>query len=223
MDYVRRRESRTDLDSRLPTPVAALAQTASSPLFKRLYPGFAARQSCPALKGWAFLQKAIAQYGRDGAYQKISQYGDEFMHDDEIAWAATELFAATGDPSYQAELIAHFDPNDRNTRRFTWWRLFEGYGCAVRSYAFAARTGRLSPDQLSPDFLAKCETELRLAADDQVRFAAEDAYGSSFPDPNKVFRTAGWYFSVQQTFDIVTAYQWIDSPVSQCDHQQHEL
>jgi hypothetical protein len=187
--------------------VAALAQTASSPLFKRLYPDQAAAYLAKARQGWDFLQRAIAQFGRDGSYQKISHYGDEFMHDDELAWAATELFAATGDPAFQSELISHFDPSDTNTRKFTWWRLFEGYGCAIRSYAFAARSGRLQRDQLSADYLAKCEAEIAAAADDQVRFAQECAYGSSFPDPYKAFRSAGWYFSVEQAFDIAVGYQ----------------
>jgi hypothetical protein len=187
--------------------VAALAQTASSPTFKNLYPYAAADYLTKALAGWNFLQQAIAKYGRNGAYQKISHYGDDFMHNDELAWAAAELFAATGDPSYQTELMTHYDPSDPNTRRFTWWRLFESYGCAVRSYAFAARTGRLQAAQLDPGYLAKCEAELIAGADDQVRFARESAYATSFPDPTKAFHTAGWYFSVQQAFDTVVGYQ----------------
>jgi len=91
--------------------IAALAQTASSPLFKRTYPETAAAYLDKARKGWAFLQAAFAKDGRDGSYQKISHYGDEFMHDDEIAWAAAELFLATGDHTYETELTTHFDPS----------------------------------------------------------------------------------------------------------------
>ncbi|MFO1499726.1 MAG: glycoside hydrolase family 9 protein [Verrucomicrobiota bacterium] len=90
--------------------IAALAQTASSPTFRRAYPELAAQYLAQALQGWAFLQRAFAQFGRDGSYQKISHYGDEFMHDDEIAWAATELFGATGDHTFEAELTAAFNP-----------------------------------------------------------------------------------------------------------------
>jgi hypothetical protein len=50
-----------------------------------------------ARKGWAFLEQAIARHGRDGAYQKLTHYGDDFMHDDELAWAACELYLATGE------------------------------------------------------------------------------------------------------------------------------
>ncbi|HEV8541444.1 MAG TPA: glycoside hydrolase family 9 protein, partial [Verrucomicrobiae bacterium] len=132
---------------------AALAQTASSPLFKRTYPNAAANYLSKALKAWGFLQTAFAKYGRDGAYQKISHYGNEFMHDDEIAWAAAELFLATGDHSYENELISHFDPSDRANLQDGWVRLWEGYGCAIRAYAFAASSGRISADQLNSDYL----------------------------------------------------------------------
>jgi hypothetical protein len=195
--------------------VAALAQAASSPKMKQLYPAAAAAYLAKAKAGWAFLQNAIARYGRDGSYQKITHYGNEFMHDDELAWAATELFLATGDTTYQADLMAHFDPSDPNTLRWGWWRMFEGYGCAIRSYAFAVRSGRLAQSQVNAGFLAKCEAQIRAAAADQVRFALENAYGSSFPDPNKPYRSAGWYFSVDQTFDIAVGYQ--------LDHRQDQL
>jgi hypothetical protein len=129
------------------------------------------------------------------------------MHNDELAWAAAELFVATGDRAYEKELIDHFDPSSPDTRRWTWWRLFEGYGNAVRSYAFAARTGRLTTNQLDARFLAKCEDEIIAAAQDQVQAAKESAYGTSFPNPNKRFRNAGWYFSLDRAFDLAVAYQ----------------
>jgi len=187
--------------------VAALAQTASSPLFKEKYPEVAASYLAKARKGWDFLQNAFSRFGRDGSYQKISHYGNEFMHDDEIAWAAAELFLATGDHAFESELINKFDPSNRATLRDGWVRLWEGYGCAIRSYAFGARSHRISDSELNSDYRAKCEAQIFAAADDQARFSREHAYGSSFPDPNKPYRTAGWYFSVDQTFDIATASQ----------------
>src|SRR5207249_5711991 len=80
---------------------AALAQCASSPKFKQQFPEAAAQYLEKAKKGWAFLERAIAKFGKDGAYQKITHYGDYFLHDDELAWAACELFLATGDTAYQ--------------------------------------------------------------------------------------------------------------------------
>jgi hypothetical protein len=211
--------------------VAALAQTASSPLFKKQFPAEAARYLAKAKLGWAFLEKAIARHGRDGAYQKITHYGNEFRHEDELIWAATELFLATGDPKFAKEFLGLFDPEDRETKRWTWWRMFEAYGCAIRSYAFGAQTGRIKPDQLDAAYLAKCRSEIRAAAQDQVRFARESAYGTSFPDPSKRFRTAGWYFSLDRAFDIAVAAsldlpevkltqgEWLDAMVSNLNYE----
>ena len=89
---------------------AALAQCASSPEFKREFPEAAAQYLAKAKKGWGFLQRALAKYGKDGAYQKITHYGDQFMHDDELAWAACELFLATGEPAYQQKLLDWLNP-----------------------------------------------------------------------------------------------------------------
>lgn len=79
--------------------VAALAQAASSPRFQREFPAAAAHYLERAQRGWNFLQRSITQHGRDGSYQKLTHYGDTFMHDDELAWAATEMFLATAEPA----------------------------------------------------------------------------------------------------------------------------
>lgn len=187
--------------------VAALAQTASSPPFRKAFPEAAARYREKARKGWAFLQKAIETHGRDGAYQKITHYGDTFGHDDELAWAATEMFLLDGDEKAHRMLLDAFDPASPETKRWTWVRLFEGYGCAIRSYAFAARTGRIATEKLNPAHREKCLTEIRLGAQDQARFAAGCAYNTSFPDVTKRFRTAGWYFPMDAAFDIAVGAQ----------------
>ena len=132
--------------------VAALAQTASSPLFKAQFPDAAASYLEKARRGWNFLTAAIAKHGKDGAYQKLTHYGDTFMHDDELAWAACEMFLATGDPAYQLQFIKWYDPASPATLKWSWQRLFEGYGCAARSYAFSARTGRLETRQLDATY-----------------------------------------------------------------------
>jgi hypothetical protein len=205
--------------------VAALAQTASSSLFKQQFPEAARVYLEKAHRGWAFLERAILQHGRDGSYQKVSHYGHEFLHDDELAWAAAEMFLATGDRAFEQQLIARFDPADAQTRRWTWWRLYEGYGCAVRSYAFAVKTGRLKAGQLNAEFMAKCRNEIMAAGRDQARFARESAYGSSFPDPTKRFRSAGWYFSNDRAFDLAVAWQldpeaeFLDAMVSNLNYE----
>ena len=187
--------------------VAALAQTASSPQFKQRYPAEAAAYLQKARLGWQFLMAAIAKYGKDGSYQKITFYGDNFMHDDELAWAACELYLATGDTQYQAKLFEFFpDPSDSATFRWGWWRMSESWGNAIRSYAFAARSGRLQTNQLDPRYLAKCEAQILAAGDDALLWSNENAYASSFPDATKRVRGAGWYFSLDQASDMAVAY-----------------
>lgn len=188
--------------------VAALAETGSSPLFKAQFPAEAAVYLQKAKLGWNFLMDAVDFIGKDASYQKMTHYGNEFMHDDELAWAAAALYAATGEAHYQTKLFEYLpDPNAVSTRRWTWWRLFEGYGCAIRTYAFAARSGRLQASQLNASYLAKCEAEIIAGADDHVRFSGQSAYGTSFPDGNKQYRSAGWYFSSERAFDVTVAYQ----------------
>src|SRR5206468_4038340 len=150
---------------------AALAEIASSPRFRRQFPEAAARYLKQAKQGWDFLERAIARYGKDGAYQKITHYGDEFMHDDELAWAACEMFLATGDHSCQQKLLDWLNPADPNTRKWSWWRLYDAYGCAIRSYAFAVQAGKIKPNQLDLGLRSKCEGEIIAAAEDQLRRA----------------------------------------------------
>ena len=188
---------------------AALAEIASSPRFQQQFPTEAAAYMAKAELGWTFLMNAIAKYGKDGAYQKITHYGNEFMHDDELAWAASAMFVATRDPLYFAKLKEWLpDPNSTSVRRWGWWRMFEGYGCAIRTYAFAVRSHRISSNALmDATYLSQCEAEIVATADDITRFSNETAYGTSFPDPSKGNRDAGWYFSSERAFDITTGYQ----------------
>src|SRR5690242_8082093 len=89
-----------------------LAEIGSSPQFRQPFPSEAASYLTKAQNGWTFLMNAIntKPYGKDGIYQKIYSYGDTFTHDDELAWAAAALFAATGDTQYQQKLLKWY-PN----------------------------------------------------------------------------------------------------------------
>ena len=186
---------------------AALAQCASSPTFKKQFPEAASLYLEKARKGWGFLERAIAKFGKDGAYQKITHYGDEFMHDDELAWAACELFIATQDPEYQKKLLSWLDPSDPATRKWGWLRLYDAYGAAIRSYAFAAKAGKIKREALQPLLLEQCETEIATAGEEQLRRAQNCAYGTSFSEETKRSRSAGWYFSSDSAFDLAVACQ----------------
>jgi hypothetical protein len=188
--------------------VAALAQCASSPRFKQAYPAAAALYLQKARLGWEFLTSAIATHGKGGGYQKITHYADDFTDKDELAWAACEMYLATGDSAIHELLLSWFDPADAATRRWGWWRMSQAYGHAIRSYAFAVRSGRLaSTSQLNGTFLGKCQTEINAAAEDVLRWSQRNAYGTSFSEEAKRVKAAGWYFSTDQAFDMVVAYQ----------------
>jgi hypothetical protein len=190
---------------------AALAQCASSPTFKKQFPEAAALYLTKARKGWAFLERAIARYGMDGSYQKITHYGNEFMHDDELAWAACELFLATGEPAFQDKLLQWLHPADPATHRWGWWRLYDAYGCAIRSYAFAVTAGKARPEQLNRLLLEECQAEIAADGEEQLNRARHSAYGTSFPEETKHAASAGWYFSDDAAFDLAVACQ-LDYP-----------
>ncbi len=188
--------------------VAALAQIASSPQFKKAYPAAAALYLSKAKSGWQFLTEAIAKHGKDGSYQKVTFYGHNFLHDDELAWAAAALFVATGEVHYQQKLFEWFpNPSDAGTFRWGWWRMNESWGNAIRTYAFAARSGRLDLAQLDAAYLARCEEQIKLAGDDALNSSRQSAYGTSFPEATKRVTAAGWYFSLDQASDMAVASQ----------------
>lgn len=191
--------------------VAALAQASSSPHFRRHFPDAAASYLERAKRGWVFLRDAIAKHGRDEAYQRLTHYGDVHGHNDELAWAACELFIATGDEEYHDRFREWCDPSSPSVRRWGWWRMNEAWGNAIRSYAFAARSGRVAAAALDRDRLAACEREIEAAARDALRWSEASAYGTSFPEPTKRMRGGGWYFSLDQAFDLAVASQ-LDFP-----------
>jgi hypothetical protein len=211
---------------------AALAQCASSPAFKKQFPEAANLYLTRAKKGWEFLERAIARHGPDGAYQKITHYGDDFMHDDELAWAACEMFLATGDPACHKRLIEWLDPSSPQTRKWGWWRLYDAYGAAIRSYAFAAKSGRVGKDRLDPRLLEQCEEELVASGEEQMRRAEQSAYGVSFPQETKRSRTAGWFFAGDAAYDLAVASQldypekrdprprWLEAIISNLNYEQ---
>lgn len=191
--------------------VAALAQSASSREFQRHYPADAKRYLEIALRGWEFLAKAEARLGRGETYRKFTHYGDLFGDADEITWAACELYLATGEERFEREVRARLNPRDPGQRRWGWRRLTEGYGNAVRSYAFAASSGRIAATKLDRLLLKRCEDEVIAGAEDWYRAARDSAYLTSYPEPTKRVTGGGWYFSTDQAFDLAVAAQ-LDFP-----------
>ena len=193
--------------------VAALAQCASSPRFKLAYPQVATNYLAKAKLGWQFLTNAIARFGLAGSYQKVQHFDDDFTHMDELAWAACELYLATTNAQYQSKLFEWFpDPTDYNTFHWGWVRMYACYGNAVRDYAFAASSGRLNSSQIQQTYLAKCINVITNGGNDILSYSRDNAYGSSFPNLTKAYRGGGWYFSTEQAFDMVVAYQFNPDP-----------
>lgn len=185
---------------------AALAEMAAAPGFAAAFPELALQFRNQALLGWSFLTNAIATHGRDGAYQKLTHYGDIFMHDDELCWAAAALFALTGDSQYEARLQEWLpDPASKSVRRWSWWRLYGGYGNAIRTLAFGGSGG-------DGAYRAVCHNEVLLGGMDQVHRATNDAYGLSFPVESKRFYAAGWFFGSAPAFDLMAALQASPTP-----------
>jgi hypothetical protein len=185
---------------------AALAEAGSSPAMKQYYPAQAAAYLAAAEKGWAFLQAATAKYGAS-RYQKLTFYSDDWQDNDEYAWAAAALYAATGTASYQAQLFALFpNPADTSTFRWGWWSMAEGWGNAIRDYTFAASSGRLPASALDPSYLSLCQAQVVGAGNNVVAWAAANAYGTPFPPQTKAVLGGGWYFSLDQASDAAIAY-----------------
>ncbi|HZR18385.1 MAG TPA: glycoside hydrolase family 9 protein [Verrucomicrobiae bacterium] len=193
--------------------VAALAQCASSSRFKQAYPQVAAGYLAKAILGWKFLTNAIQHFGLEGSYQKIQHFDDDFTHHDELAWAAGELYLATGEAQYQQKLFEWFpNPADQATFRWGWQRMGVCYGNIIREYAFAVSSGRLAAAQVQPDYLAQCINVITNRAEDVLGWSKDNAYGTSFPDLTKAYRDGGWYFSSEQAFDLAVAYQLSPNP-----------
>jgi hypothetical protein len=193
--------------------VGALAEAGSSPYMKQYYPSNAAVYMAAAVKGYQFLQSAISNHGgRAGSYQAIQQYGNAFTNDDLLAWADASMFAATGNTSYQSDLESYFTPSNPNTVYWGWWRMYEGYGCAIRDYAFAARSGRLQASQLDNNYLTNCVAQILACANDNTNWANHSSYHNSFSDAYKSPFNSGWFFSVNQTFDLAVAAAITNDP-----------
>ncbi len=190
--------------------VAALAQTASSLAFKKRYPKEAANYLAAAKKGWEFIQEAQRKHPK-GIYRKFTHYGDMFEDKDDLAWAAVEIYLATGDKAAEKHLQANLNPHNSATRRWGWWRMSESYGRATRSYAFGARTQRVAKEQLDAQLVLRCEHEILACAEDWTRAVRDSSYMVSYPEQTKRGGGGGWFFPLDYAYDIAVAAQ-LDFP-----------
>ncbi|MCB1096225.1 MAG: glycoside hydrolase family 9 protein, partial [Verrucomicrobiae bacterium] len=208
---------------------AALAEIAASPAFQTAFPAAAASAEAAALAGWNFLMDAldpdndsiITPTEKAAAYQKIAFYGDAFTHDDELAWAAAAMFVMTeGEPEYESRL-KEFMPDPNNVLLNGWRRLFEGWGGAMRTYAFGIKAGRITnAGGHDAAYLTLVENELKLAGDDVVIWTNASAYGAAMPLRDKEFLVSAYHFSGNESFDALVASLLNPSNPSNPDYRE---
>jgi hypothetical protein len=183
--------------------VAALAQLSSSPLFRQQFPDEAARYFAAAQVGWNFLTAAFQTYTEPSSYQSITFYGDTFKHTDEMAWASCEMFLATSN-RYYFEQLQHWLPSPATQAEYN--ELLESFAHAMRSYTFAAKTGRLPESMLDPTYFTDCSNRVMSIALTNVMDAQACAYGTSILASDRSRNQTGWYFSAHRAWDVAVGY-----------------
>src|SRR4051812_2365897 len=59
--------------------------------------------------------------------------------------------------------------------KWSWWKMYEGYGCAMRDYAFAVRSNRRT-NGLNAAYLSKCQTAITTWGDTVRLWSGYNAY-----------------------------------------------
>jgi hypothetical protein len=197
--------------------VGALADIGSSPAFRAAY-GAAVGDDyiAKALSGWGFLAATIDTNNDSNVtaaeiaagYQKLSAYGDAFGPNDELAYAAAALFAATGNSTFEG-FLKQLAPDPSSPELITqgYIQLWEAWGSAFRSYAFATRTGRLATSQVDTAYLALVDAELVSAGDEVVVRSGHSTYGIAIDEKPKQFLNPSYFFGNDASFDALVALQ----------------
>lgn len=185
--------------------VGALAEAASSPLFKATYPSAAASYLTKALNGWTFLTNAFAARGFEGSFQAIMFQGAVFGHTDEVYYASTALYLATSNTYFSNYAVATCPhPYSQDNRRWSWWGCYEGYGFGFQLWAFA--TNRVAPSMLNSSYISNVVVEVRLEAASNKTWSDMMAYGASLYDAYKAQNNPAWYFASEWALDSAVAY-----------------
>jgi hypothetical protein len=153
--------------------VAALAEAGSSPAMKKYYPAQAAAVPAEgASSAGSSSRNAIAKYGK-AAPTRNHLLQRRLDPQRRLAWAGgghVRRHRKRGLPD--AALPWFPNPADPSTFRWGWWRMAEGWGNAIRDYAFAASSGRL-PRAAQRPYLAACQAQIVAAGDDVVTWSQQ--------------------------------------------------
>lgn len=185
--------------------VGALAEAASSPLFKATYPATAASYLSKALAGWTFLTNAFAAHGFEGSFQTIMFQGAVFGHTDEVYYASSALYLATSNSYFSNYAVATCpQPFSQDNRRWSWWGCYEGYGFGFHLWAFA--TNRVAPAMLNSSYVSNVVAEVMNEATNNRVWSGLMAYGASLYDAYKAQNNPAWHFSSDWALDSAVAY-----------------
>ena len=92
--------------------------------------------------------------------------------------------------------------------KWSWWKMYEGYGCAARDYAFAVRSSRRT-NGLDAAYLSKCQTAITAWGDTVRQWSSYNAYRTTVITSG--IAGFGWhpefYFPGYWSFDIAVADQ----------------
>jgi PKD repeat protein len=169
---------------------AALAHASTHPQIIKYYPQDAKRYREKALKAWAWLEQ-------NKAYTEYWHYGALFKDSDELAWAAVELYAATGDAKFHDYFLKNFKPEEA---RWGWVFLVESVGHAARRYAF------LSERDTDPAMKKRCRDVILKAADAHVSNTNAYPFRMAMPPESIRFSAYGWVFPAAQfSYDLLVA------------------
>jgi len=156
---------------------AALALASRHESIRKHYPEDAKRYLVRAEKAWDWLEK-------NTRFVQTFHYGAIYEDRDERAWAAMELWAATGKQAYHDKFL-QFDITEK---RWGWMPLVEGLGSAVLSYVL------LPPEMTDAVMRQRCLDELTKACDTFVTDSSDNPYRLSMAQETIKHGRYGWLF-----------------------------
>jgi endoglucanase len=168
---------------------AALALAARSPAVQAHYPADAVRYLAKAELAWQFLEANPGQLD-------FFHYGRSHGSADERAWAAMELYAATGTSPYRDYVMANHWPEGN---QWGWVKTHMGWGQADHACAFLQR-----PD-FDPAMKARCVAAIVDAGDFHVAGSAARSYRLSMADNPIDYGQYGWFFPQLQIYQLLMA------------------
>jgi len=147
-----------------------------------------------AIKGWDWLEQ---NEGIDGWHHYGTREGDI----DDRVWAATELYALTGELKYQT----YIEENHKIDLRDNGVYLFNhGYGMATREIAFWNESYNDINFDLNETITTQCQLRYKEMMDQYVQHSNETPYNLILDPALKRWGRVGWFFPIHKFgYDLV--------------------